>query len=278
MIRTTRWPQPWPQPWLITLGVVSLSGWLVLALGHAGLVMPALCVSGSLPVTSLPESFELALLFNSPQRLVSGWAVMWAAMMLPLTVAALRHVRDRSLARRRCSAMLLFVAGHAAVWMLAGLVLQLVAISALWAMPAPRAWFAGAVLLALLWQVSPVKQACLNGCHRRPQLMAFGVSASRDALLFGLTDGAACVGACWALMLAMLLADPGAQLPAMAALALFVFAERLEAAAPLAWRWRGVGKALRIIRARADDLCCYLRVTTNSRISRVSRSSSVLIE
>ncbi|CCE07684.1 Membrane protein, putative (fragment) [Bradyrhizobium sp. STM 3843] len=266
-----------PRPWLIVLAAVSLSGWLALLLGGIGAVAPALCVSGTLPLTPLLTSFELALLFNAPAKLASGWALMWAAMMLPLIAASLRHVRDRSLARRRTAAMLLFATGHAAVWIIAGMVLQLVALSALWAVPAPRAWFTGAVLLALLWQVSPLKQWSLNRCHRRPQLAAFGWRADRDALCFGLGNAIACVGACWALMLVMLLAGPAEPL-AMIAVALFAFAERLDTPAALAWRWRGGGKALRLIGAAARDIGSYLLVVTNARISRVSRSSSVLIE
>ena len=38
---------------------------------------------------------------------------------------------------------------------------------------------------------------------------------------------------------------------AMLAVALFVFAERLENPAPPVWRWRGAGKALRMITAPA---------------------------
>jgi hypothetical protein len=37
----------------------------------------------------------------------------------------------------------------------------------------------------------------------------------------------------------------------MIAVTLFVFAERLESPGPLAWRWRGPGKALRIATAQA---------------------------
>ena len=37
----------------------------------------------------------------------------------------------------------------------------------------------------------------------------------------------------------------------MLAVMLFAFAERLESAAPLAWRWRGPGKAVRLIAAQA---------------------------
>ena len=62
-------------------------------------------------------------------------------------------------------------------------------------------------------------------------------------------NGASCAGACWALMLPMLLIGQG-QLPAMIAVTLFSLAERLEDPAPLAWRWRGAGKALRIATAQ----------------------------
>ena len=41
-----------------------------------------------------------------------------------------------------------------------------------------------------------------------------------------------------------------AHLWVMLAIALFVFAERLESPAPLAWRWRGADKALRIAAAQ----------------------------
>jgi predicted metal-binding membrane protein len=101
----------------------------------------------------------------------------------------------------------------------------------------------------MLWQVSPAKQWCLNRCHRRPQLAAFEPAADRDALQFGLSHGASCLGACWALMWVMLLAGVG-QFPAMIAITLLLFSERLESPAPLAWQWRGGAKAMRIIAAR----------------------------
>jgi predicted metal-binding membrane protein len=100
------------------------------------------------------------------------------------------------------------------------------------------------------WQISPAKQWCLNRCHRKPQLAAFGAAADRDAFGFGLSNGASCIGACWALMLLMLVVDHG-HLLVMAGVTLFVLAERLENPAPLAWRWRGPDKALRIIMAQA---------------------------
>ena len=144
--------------------------------------------------------------------------------------------------------MALFVAGFVAVWMLAGVVLQTGALLARWMVPQPLACLGLAVAVALLWQVSPAKQWFLNRCHQRPPLAAFGVAADLDAFAFGLRNGAACAGACWALMLPMLLIGQG-QLPAMVVVTLFSLAETIEDPAPLGWRWRGGAKALRILAA-----------------------------
>jgi predicted metal-binding membrane protein len=239
-----------PDAWLVMLGATSLVAWSVLALDGSGFTLPAFCSAGTLRGLPLSVSLDLALMSNSPAQLAAGWALMVAAMMSPLIVAPLQHVRDRSFARRRARSMLLFVAGYLAVWMIAGAALQAVALAARWAAPAPLAYLGVAAAAAMVWQISPAKQWCLNRCHRQPQLAAFGAAADRDAFCFGLTNGASCAGACWTLMLLMLFAGQGHVL-AMIALSLFVFAERLESPAPLQWRWRGPGKALRIVAAQA---------------------------
>lgn len=235
--------------WPVVLGSTSLVAWSLLALDGSDLTLPAFCSAATLWAAPLSASFNLALVFNSPAKLASGWALMVAAMMAPLIIAPLRHVRDRSFARRRARAMLLFVAGYTAVWMTAGVGLQAVALAARWAAPAPLLCFGLAAVAATLWQISPTKQWCLNRCHRRPHLAAFGAAADRDAFNFGLTNGASCAAACWALMLLTLFVGQGHVL-GMIAVTLFVFAERLESPAPLAWRWRAPGKALRIATAQ----------------------------
>lgn len=97
--------------------------------------------------------------------------------------------------------------------------------------------------------MSPAKQRCLNRCHRLPHLAAFGWPARRDALGFGLSHGAWCVGACWLLMLLPMLTARG-HLALMAAVMLFLLAERLERPAAPAWRWRAPTKAARILIAQ----------------------------
>ena len=157
----------------------------------------------------LSVSFDLALLVNSLPRLAFGWALMVIAMMLPLAIAPLRHVRERSFARRRTRSMLLFVAGFVALWMAAGVVLRTARVADGWsgAVSARRSGLRSPS--RFVWQVSPAKQWCLNRCHQRPPLSAFGFAADADAVRFGVKNGAACAGACWALMLPMLLIGQG---------------------------------------------------------------------
>jgi len=203
-----------------------------------------LCSAG--PQMPPVDSFNLT-------QLVAGWLLMLIAMTPPLIAAPLRHVRERSFAHRRVRAMSLFVVGYWAVWMISGMGLQVIALAVQAAVSDTSKCLALSAAAATLWQVSPAKQWCLNRCHRRPQLAASGVPADRAAFEFGLSHGAACVGACWALMLLPLFVGQGHFLT-MLAVMLFAFAERLESAAPLAWRWRGPGKALRIAAAQARTI------------------------
>lgn len=253
-----------PDAWVVVLGSTSLVAWSMLALGGSNVMLPAFCSPGT-AWGAAPISLGLTLAFNAPAKLASGCVLMIAAMMAPLLVQPLRHVRDRGFARRRTRATLLFVAGYAAVWMVVGFGLRVLALAARWAEPAPLVCLGLAVAAAVVWQVSPAKQWCLNRCHRRPHLAAFGAAADRDAFGYGLTNGAACAGVCWALMLLPLLMGPG-HLLGMVAVAGFVFAERLERPGPLVWRWRGPGKALRIALARAR-----MRLAQRSRIREALR-------
>jgi predicted metal-binding membrane protein len=227
---------------------IGLAAWSLMALDAHVEALPVPC-SPTLWAIPLPVSLKLALVFNSASDLALGWILMIVAMMTPLVVAPLRHVCDRSFARRRVRSMLLFASGYMAVWMAAGAALAALALTLRWAVPDWRLCLALGLVVAVAWQVSPAKQWGLNRCHARPRLAAFGLAADRDALGFGLTYGASCVSACWPLMLLPLVMGHG-HIWAMICIALFAFAERLERPSPLAWRWRGPGKALRIAAAQ----------------------------
>ena len=198
---------------------LSAAAWMALVLNTGGRAMAAHCAAG-----------------ESVASRAGGWALMLAAMMAPAVVAPVRHVRASSFARRRARAVALFVAGYTAVWMAAGSALM----AASWVGPVLG------IAMTLVWQCSPAKQRCMNRGHAHRELRAFGRAADADALRFGLAHGAWCVGSCWALMLLPLVL-PGVHWAAMAAVSAWVWAERLEVPAAPGWRWRGAGKAGRIV-------------------------------
>ena len=167
----------------------------------------------------------------------AAWMLMLAAMMPPLISGAIHHLWTRSLKRRRWRAITLFVCGYAFVWMTAGWLLAL-GVSRL--VVAAPAWGIGtaAVLLAALWQLTPAKQRCLNRCHARPPLSAFGLAADRDAVRYGLAAGGWCLGSCWALMLVPV-AMGSAHLAAMILVAVVMVAERQGPCRPPARRGLG---------------------------------------
>lgn len=222
------------------LAAISLCAWSVLVFGRPDWIPTAWCSRGLLVVAPLAASFRLALLVNSPARLALAWTLMVAAMMSPLLWAPLRHVGTQFNPKRCAWAMLLFAAGYMEVWLIAGVALQPMALALRYAVPEPLVGLGIAALVASFWQITPAKQWCLNCCHCRPPLTATGVVGDCDVFLFGLWSGAACAGACWALMLLPLFVAHG-HLLAMIAVAVFVIAERRKPPARAAWRWPHAG-------------------------------------
>src|SRR5207302_4436620 len=123
--------------------------------------------------------------------------------------APVRHVRLRSFTHRRARSTVLFVAGYAAIWIAAGGVLLAIELAVKLLAAQSYLPVGGVVLIASVWQVSPIKQRCLNRCHAHTELAAFGAAADLDALRFGLAHGVWCVGSCWALMLLPLVVSGG---------------------------------------------------------------------
>jgi|SRR5579864_1601162 len=182
-----------------------------------------------------------------------NWLLMLAAMMAPVLIQPILFVRASSFARRRGRLTLLFVAGYTAVWIVEG-ALMLLLTAALGSSGSSLYGQATAVLvIALVWQCSPAKQACLNRCHALWELAAFGRAADTAALTFGVTQGVWCVGSCWAWMLLPLLL-PSGHLAAMTAVAVLIFCERLDNPAPPSWRQRGLDRTRRIVVGRVRIL------------------------
>jgi predicted metal-binding membrane protein len=166
------------------------------------------------------------------------WTVMMAAMMFPSIspmVVAFAGIQPAS--RRRAEATGLtavFVAGYLVAWTgvgLAGyLLIELVRSMDLgflaWDSGGP--YFAGGVIVAAaLYQLSPLKGACLRRC-REPQrfLAEHWRPGAAGALRTGLAHGGYCVGCCWALM-AVLFAVGVMSITWMAFVAALIAAEKL---------------------------------------------------
>jgi len=130
-----------------------------------------------------------------------GMVAMVAAMMLPLTLANVRHVALSSLWRRRHRAIAAFVAGYLAVWIAvqAGITMgwKLLASLAGW-----KVAVAAVVIAAALWELSPVRVRRLRRCHRTVPLAPRGWRADGDCAVYGVTTGLSCAAMCWALMAA----------------------------------------------------------------------------
>jgi predicted metal-binding membrane protein len=226
---------------------VSAAAWIVLLVEPRGMGMIAHGAGTAPSLASLP----MLLAMTGPGPMAAGWALMLVAMMAPALIPPIRHIHLRSFLRRRARSIAIFLAGYAAMWMVIGGALLAAVLTLQMFAPRPYLPAAGVGLVALLWQISPIKQSCLNRCHAHAELAAFGAAADFDALRFGATHGIWCVGSCWALMLLPMLL-PRASIAAMAVIAVFVISERLERPMPPSWRWRGLGKAMRIVIAQSQ--------------------------
>jgi predicted metal-binding membrane protein len=148
---------------------------------------------------------------------VTVWVVMMAAMMFPSIwpmVAMYTRVQAGQRERGRAETTggtLVFVAGYLVTWSAAGLVayaiLQAGRAADLDVLSWDRAgpYVAGAVIVAAaLYQLTPLKDACLTRCRSPFFFLLEAWKPGRlGALRMGIEHGGWCVGCCWALMAAL---------------------------------------------------------------------------
>jgi predicted metal-binding membrane protein len=166
-----------------------------------------------------------------------GWALMTAAMMIPVALPAARHVATSSLRRRRDRAVALYLAAYLGLWTVFGVVA--VAGVALWNALVAPAWsgllLSASIVLALLWHVSPARRRLVGRCGRAVPLPARGWRASAGSMRFGAVYGMRCIGSCWALMLIMATATHGHLLWTAAMTVLLVAERRVPAVRRAPW-------------------------------------------
>lgn len=205
-----------PGPWLL---LASLLGWALL-------VLPA------------PEGSSAISHHSSRPPSVYAGIGAWLAMLLAMVPLVLRSeiafLWRNNLRRWRWVAILVFLGGYGLPWLALGLVwLYLLA-----GKPLDGVFLATALLAVLVWQCAPLRQRCLNLCHRLPRLHAFGGEMLVDAARFGLRTGALCCATCGpGMLLAMSL--PAFHLEAMLAVMAIATVERYLPTRRPAWHFLG---------------------------------------
>ena len=179
------------------------------------------------------------------------WMVMMVAMMLPSAAPMILLFASANRKRQHAQAPYLltslFVGSYVVVW--AGF--AMIATLANWALhsrglmtsmmgSALPLWGGALLIMAGLYQFTPLKFACLNKC-RSP--LAFLMSEWREgslgAFVMGLRHGIYCLLCCWALM-ALLFVLGVMNLAWIALLAVFVLLEKLASSGPWVSRLSGV--------------------------------------
>ena len=174
------------------------------------------------------------------------WTLMMAAMMVPSAMPMfLLHrltAADGSGRVRTELRSLAFVSGYLLVWASTGIAVWLAGrLVELVVPPESRAAGIAAVLLvAGLYQLTPLKAACLRAC-RTPMdfLLTHWHRGLGGALRLGVEHGLYCLGCCWALM-AVFVGAGAMGLVWAVLIATIVFVEKIAPRGPLFGRAVGV--------------------------------------
>ena len=183
------------------------------------------------------------------------WALMMVAMMLPSAAPMiLLHARfaRRAMPAGALASTALFALAYLAIWLLFSLAAALAQgwlvasgpMSAMALAVGDRQLAGGMLVLAGLYQLTPLKRACLDQC-RSPIafLMRLWRPGPRGTLRLGLAHGLYCLGCCWALML-LLFVGGVMNIGWIGGLALLVLAEKL---APPRWPVRETSGAVLLV-------------------------------
>ena len=198
----------------LALTLVVAVGWLYILAG-AGMGMPALEMSfapwaaeggamamGAMPAMAWTPGYAVLLFFM--------WWIMMIAMMLPSAAPMiLLYARiDRQQGGGRLVSTGIFTGAYLLAWA----AFSLLAVLGHWGldrsgllssmMASTSAALGGGLLLAAgLWQLTPLKQACLRHCRSPLQFLTrYWRPGQGGALRMGLRHGVLCLGCCWSLM------------------------------------------------------------------------------
>jgi predicted metal-binding membrane protein len=227
------------------LVIVIVAAWIWILLG-AGTGMDASMMTG-MPQQPMPGGMgSMAMDVLMPAvwtptyaaLIFSMWWIMMIAMMLPSAAPMLllfaRVNRREKAGRRPYVPTATCAAGYGGVWgvfsaIAAGLQWSLEQLDLLSSMMASTSvWLSSGILIAAgVWQLTPIKNACLRHCRSPLSFLAGSWRPGKSgAFRMGLEHGAYCLGCCWFLM-ALLFFGGVMNLWWIAGLAAYVLLEKL---------------------------------------------------
>ncbi len=146
---------------------------------------------------------------------MAGWVVMMTAMMLPSAAPLVLVYGKRGRGR--------LVLGYLLVWAIVGLPVYAVA-RAFDLMMVPAAAVASVLVVAGVYQFTPLKNVCLRAC--RSPLDFIAMRWGRGPVRLGAEHGGYCLGCCWGLM-AVVVGAAAMSVTWAAVIAGVVFAEKV---------------------------------------------------
>ena len=189
---------------LAVLVGLSIGGWCLVLWSAANMSSPAVALM--MPMSSRWALTEVIAVWFM-------WAVMMGAMMLPSAVPMI--VVHRRVAAKRDpdtpSASRWFLTAYLLTWAL----FSMAAAALQWGFQSAHvlshmlqvqgAWVAGGILIAAgLFQLTPLKSACLHKCRTPIGFLLTEWRPGRmGAFRMGFRHGQYCVGCCWALMMVL---------------------------------------------------------------------------
>ena len=185
-----------------------------------------------------PAAWMITARWDAPYTLlmVAMWVVMMTAMMLPSalpTVLLFGWVVRSDRAASPTVRVYVFAAGYLIVWSAFAVAMTFVqrelslraVMTAMMELEAYR-WSGALVVLAGLYELTPLKRACLRACQSPAGFIARNWrTGNLGALRLGVGHGLYCLGCCWALML-LLFALGVMNLPVLVALFVILIAEK----------------------------------------------------
>jgi predicted metal-binding membrane protein len=219
---------------LATLLVLAAAAWAILIWQSTEVGADSEMMGG--------EHMGLTMGMGAP-LFIALWAAMMVAIMFPTAAPMIltfaRVQKNRQERGQLYVPTWLFIGSYILLWFATGLVAYLVAAGgdemaedSIWLMDNAARIGGGVLILAGLYQLSPLKSTCLSKC-RSP--MSFILGSWRDgrvgAVVMGLEHGVYCLGCCW-LLFVILFPLGMMNVAAMALITFVIFAEKSLAIGP----------------------------------------------